>query len=141
MATTVCNEHEITVRQFFNVVHRYTERMKIHVVTDAQALEDHMHEFYLTDDFYKTQEEADRVLKYYGDAPVWNLHIEMDYDRIPRENHAYYCLVPTIVANCHYNDIREGYLREKEDRRKAKKREYQKKYRERKNNSGKEVQS
>ncbi len=32
--------------------------------------------------------------------------------------------VASIVANCHYTDMREGYLREKEDIRKAKAKAY-----------------
>ena len=36
-----------------------------------------------------------------------------------------------IVANCYYSDIREGLLREKEDIRKEKRREYRQR---RKNN-------
>lgn len=124
-----CNNFEITASKLLKVVHRSTERIKIHVVSDAAMIADKQHEFYITENFSKSREEIDRVLKYYGDTPVWNIHIEFDnvLDYPGRG------VIAAIVANCHYSDIREGFEREKADRRKEKRKEY---YRRRKEEDG-----
>lgn len=119
-----CDEHEITVEKLLKVIHNSTERIKIYVVAGGVTSEDRVRSFYLTEDFAESQEEIDRVLKYYGDVPVWNIHVEWDdktcYSSkgIVKGRH----VVASIVANCHYRDIRGGYLSEKEDIRKAKRR-------------------
>lgn len=122
-----CDEYEITVSKLLKVVHRYTERIKIYVVGDEESIKDKVKEFYLTEDFSKNEEEIDRVLKYYADVPVWNLHVSVEQAYSVRyQNSASKGVftVASIVANCHYQDIREGYLREKEDIRKAKAKAY-----------------
>lgn len=118
-----CNDYEITVAKLLNVVHRYTERIKIYVVSDLEMFEDGQREFYITKNFSESQAEIDRVLKYYGDVPVWNIHVGVDDADLYREHKGRYT-VASIVANCHYADVREGFLREREDLRKAKRREY-----------------
>lgn len=122
-----CKYNEITVEKLFNVVHRYTEPIKIYVVAGVEGCQDKVKDFYITQNFAKSQEEIDRVLKYYADVPVWNLHI--DFEGVRCKNGEVNCggLIASIVANCHYKDVREGYLREKEDIRKAKRKEYRKK--------------
>ena len=119
-----CKYYEITVEKLFNVVHRYTEPIKIHVVAGAEGFQDKVKDFYITENIAKSKEEIDRVLKYYADVPVWNLHIEFDEMRCKTEKVICKSLIASIVANCHYTDVREGYLREKEDVRKAKRKEY-----------------
>lgn len=124
-----CNDYEITISKLLNVVHRSTVRIKIHVVSDAAMIADRQHEFYITENFSKSREEMNRVLKYYGDTPVWNIHIEFDNElAYPGRG-----VIAAIVANCHYSDIREGFEREKADMKKAKRREY---YRRRKEEDG-----
>lgn len=122
-----CNEYEITISKLLKVVHNYSELIKIRVISDDAMREDNRHEFYLTENLSENQEETDRVLKYYADVPVWNIHatIENVYDiirngKMRNGNFA----VAAIVANCHYADVRKGFLREKEDMRKAKRKEY-----------------
>ena len=115
-----CKETEITIKKLYYVVHRYTEPIKIHVVSGAEGCQDKVNDFYITKNFAESQEETDRVLKYYADVPVWNLHIEYDCKRCSNGNVNCVGVFTSIVANCHYADVREGYLREKEDIRKAK---------------------
>ena len=119
-----CTEYEITVKKLYSVVHRYTEPIKIRVVSGAEGCIDKVRDFYITRNLAGTQEEIDRVMKYYADVPVWNLHIEYDSIRCSNGEVNSRGLVASIVANCHYADAREGYLREKEDIRKAKRKEY-----------------
>ena len=117
-----CNDYEITVSKLLDVVHKSTERIKIHVVSDILMFKDNMREFYITENFSENRAEMDRVLKYYGDVPVWNIHT--DIEDVPNNTQKGKYFVAVIVANCHYSDVREGYLREKEDIRKAKRREH-----------------
>ena len=119
-----CKYNEITVEKLFNVVHRYTEPIKIHVVGGIEGCQDKVKDFYITENFAKSQEEIDRVLKYYADVPVWNLHIDFDGVRCKSGEVSCRGLIASIVANCYYKDVREGYLREKEDRRREKRKEY-----------------
>ncbi len=121
-----CKENEITVEKLLKIVHHYTERIKIYVVGDAAAAQDKVScaDFYLTKNFSKDQEEIDRVLKYYADVPVWNLHVSIDGGFLYSDQCKGEYVVASIVANCHYTDMREGYLREKEDIRKAKAKAY-----------------
>ena len=119
-----CKYYEITVEKLFNVVHRSTEPIKIYVVAGAEGLQDKVKDFYITENIAKSQEEIDRVMKYYADVPVWNLHIDFDEMRCRTGKVICNSLIASIVANCHYKDVREGYLREKEDVRKQKRKEY-----------------
>lgn len=119
-----CEDYEITIKKLYRVVHRYTATIKIYVVPGAEGCQDKVHPFYITENLASAQEEIDRVLKYYADVPVWNLHIEYDGRRCSNGEVNSIGLVASIVANCHYADAREGYLREKEDMRKAKRKEY-----------------
>ena len=119
-----CKEYEITIEKLYRVVHRYTELIKIHVVSGVEGCNDKVKDFYITKNLAESQEETDRVMKYYADVPVWNLHIEHDGTRCSNGEVNSRGLVASIVANCHYADAREGYLREKEDIRKAKRKEY-----------------
>ncbi len=117
-----CSKYEITVENLLNVIHCSTEKIKIYVISDFEMINDKWREHYITEDFSGSQEEIDRVLKYYGDVPVWNIHIE--HDDCPIYGKKGKFVVASIVANCHYADAREGLLREKDDIRKAKRREY-----------------
>lgn len=124
-----CNEYEITIEKLLNIVHRYTDRIKIHVVSDRKSMEDKVHEFYLTENLCKNQEETDRVLKYYAKVPVWNLHVGLDEELIQEERSLCRTVITSIVANCHYEDMREGFLAEREDKCKERQRERQRQYR------------
>lgn len=128
-----CNEYEITVQKLLKVVHRSTERIKIHVVSDIEMFKDNRrHEFNITENFSENESEINRVLKYYGDVPVWNIHVDIDN---AYSNHKGRFSVVSIVANCYYSDAREGFLREKDDLRKAKRREYNRRRMENKENA------
>lgn len=124
-----CTENEITVKTLLNVVHTYTTRVKIHVVMGDAWLEcpeaKRMKDFELTNDQYgyisgysdEAKIEKERLLKYYGDCPVWNLSTFLSYDW---QKHSY---VSGIYAHCCYRDIRNGYLVEKQDIQERKKEE------------------
>lgn len=128
-----CNEYEITVQKLLKVVHRYTERIKIHVVSDIEMFKDNQrHEFNITENFSENESEINRVLKYYGDVPVWNIHVDIDN---AYSGHKGRFSVASIVANCYYSDARDGFLREKDDLRKAKRREYNRRRMENKENA------
>ena len=123
-----CNDYEISISKLLNVVHSSTELIKIRVIADAAMFEDKTHEFYLTNNFSESREEIERILKYYSDVPVWNIDFENTLN-YPKKGRG---VMAAIVANCHYSDIREALLREKEDIRKEKRKEYR---RRRKNNA------
>ena len=127
-----CNKHEITIEKLLGVVHSYTDPVRICVVMGDAWLKfaeaHYMRDFRLTDHCRWTDtEEAERLMKYYKDVPVWNLTVWVDgpvnYDR----GRSFYT---GIEARCKYEDIREAYLREKEDLKKERKREANRKYRE-----------
>ena len=120
-----CSQYEITIKQFRGFVHGYTERVQIKVIT--QPLDGSKGGIILlTDNLTGSEEETERVLKYYGDVPVWNLHVETK--SVPLVGMYYgnrgHLTMSILVANCYYKDIKDGYLREKADIRKAKQREY-----------------
>lgn len=121
-----CKEYEITVENLLKIIHRNTERIKIKVIASYEGTKDGVREFFLTENFSKSQEEIDRILKYYANVPVWNLHTEIDNKYLFCESQKGNFVVVSIVANCYYKDIRDGYLLEKSDIRKAKAKEYRK---------------
>ena len=128
-----CLKYEITVEKLLHIVHRYTEPIKIYVVSGAEGCQDRVKDFWITRNFAGSQEEIDRVLKYYADVPVWNLHIEFDVTRCKSGEVNCRGLIASIAANCYYKDVREGYLREKEDRRREKRKEYRERKKEKEN--------
>lgn len=124
-----CGQYEITIEKLMNVVHNYTDPIRIEVVMgDAWMTCDEakrMRDFTLTECYsYRDKAEEARLLKYYKDVPVWNLTVWTDGMHCTEKGRAMYM---GIEARCHYKDIREGWLAEKADR----KREQQKAYRER----------
>ena len=126
------NEHEITVEKLLNVVHSYTDPIRISVVMgDAWLSCDeakHMHDFFLTEFLTRNnKEEKERLLRYYKDVPVWNLVV---WTRETYVNDRGRAILMGIEAHCHYKDIREGYLAEREDIRRQKRKEYRKRKKE-----------
>lgn len=125
------SKYEITVEKLLNVVHSYTDPIRISVVMGDAWLSceeaKHMHNFFLTECLTRhNNEETERLLKYYKDVPVWNLVVWAD-GTFP--NNRGRALFMGIEAHCHYKDIREGYLAEREDMRIQKQREYRKRKR------------
>ena len=123
-----CNEYEITIEKLMRVVHNYTDPIRIRVVIgDAWRTCDeakHMRDFFLTEYYsYRCREEQERLLKYYKDVPVWNLVVWTDGCYSSEKGRTMYM---GIEAHCHYKDIREGWLAEKDAVRKAKRAEYRK---------------
>ena len=115
----------ISVEKLLNIVHYHTERIKIYVVGVPPYFRYNgcTGEFYLTTDLSGSKEETERILKYYRNVPVWNLHVDIsDVCNYPRPGHGRF-VVGAIVANCYFADIQEGLAQEKEDKRKAKARE------------------
>ena len=122
-----CKDYEITIEKLLRVVHNYTNPIRIYVVVGDERWDcdeaRRMHDFELTHCYsYYDKEETERLLKYYKDVPVWNLTAWHDVDC--RE------IRYGIEAHCHYRDVREGYLAEKADKRRAKQREYRKRRKE-----------
>lgn len=105
----------------------------INVVTDCEALKDRVSEYYLTTDLSGDESETQRILKYYGNVPVWNLHVKfIDCKRLPGVKRVTGCgIIGAIVANCYYRDVKPYRLIEVKDIKNAKQREY---YRKRNNN-------
>ena len=123
-----CNESEITIERLMNVVHNYTDPIRIRVVMGNAWLTceeaKHMRDFYLTERYgYTDAAERERLLKYYKDVPVWNLAVWMDCDLYSKYGRAIYT---GIEAHCNYKDIREGYLAERADIKRESRREYYK---------------
>lgn len=123
-----CNECEITIEKLIQLVHSYTDPIKISVVmSDAWLTCDearHMSDFCLTSSYtWKNKEETERLLKYYKDVPVWNLCVWVKGTYPSDKGRALYM---GIEAHCHYKDIREGWLAEKADIKRQKQREYRK---------------
>lgn len=123
-----CNEGEITIEKLMNVVHNYTDPIRIRVVMGNARLTcdeaRRRRDFYLTERYsYTDRVERERLLKYYKDVPVWNLVVWMECDQYSKERRAIYT---GIEAHCHYRDIREGYLAEQADKKREKRREYRK---------------
>lgn len=130
-----CKEYEITIEKLLNVVHSYTDPIRIYVIIgdawltceEARGTR-RLHDFYLTKAHTEyDDEEKERLIKYYKDVPVWNITAWHDVDC--RE------IRYGIEARCHYKDVREGYLAEKADLKRAKERERRKKKREQKERS------
>lgn len=123
-----CNKSEITIEKLIQLVHSYTDPIKIRVIMgDAWLTCDeasHMSDFYLTTLYtWENKEETERLLKYYKDVPVWNLCVWVDGTYSSDKGRAVYM---GIEAHCHYKDIREGWLAEKADIKRQKQREYRK---------------
>lgn len=128
-----CTKHELTIEQLLNVVHSYTDPIRIRVIIgdawltceEARGTR-RLHDFYLTVGFRAYTDEGDaekeRLLKYYKDVPVWNLTAWHEVDC--RE------IRYGIEARCYYRDVREGYLAEKADLKRAKERERRRKKKE-----------
>lgn len=128
-----CSECEITIEKLMNIVHNYTDPIRICVVMgDAWLTCDEakrMRDFVLTERYsYRNKEEEERLLKYYKDVPVWNLTVWIDNSPFAMEYGR--PLFMGIEARCHYKDLREGWLAEKADKERARKREYRKRKRE-----------
>lgn len=124
-----CGKYEITIEKLIDVVHNYTDPIRIEVIMgDAwMTCEEarRMRNFILTKSYsYRDKAEEDRLLKYYKDVPVWNLTVWTDGPESSPKGRAFHC---GIQAECHYKDIREGWLAERADIRRAKRREYRKK--------------
>lgn len=127
-----CKKDEITIEKLLEVVHSYTDPVRIIVIMgDAQlkfAEANYMHDFRLTDHCRWTDtEEVERLMKYYKDVPVWNLTVWVDGPVCTDRGRTFFA---GIEARCHYEDIREAYLREKEDLKRERKREANRRYRE-----------
>ena len=128
-----CKADEITIEKLLNIVHNYTDPIRIEVImADAWLTCDeakHMHDFTITERYsYRDKEERERLLKYYKDVPVWNLTVWHDGPHCTENGRTYYS---GIEAHCHYKDIREGWLAEKADKARERRREYRKKKKER----------
>jgi hypothetical protein len=127
----VSQEYSITIEKLLNIVHSYTDPIRINVIIDNPGLiyEEaiRMKDFALTSCLKRDNEtETERLLKYYKDVPVWNLTVWHDFTYFDngdyRSGFAY-----GIQANCYYSDIRNGYLAEKVDIAKKKRKEQRQK--------------
>lgn len=124
--------YEITVEKLLAVVHTYTDPIRIHVVMGDAWLTceeaKYMRDFNLVKCYRNSGDDEDtkekeRLLRYYKDCPVWNLVVWADGPYSSPRGRQFLC---GIEAHCHYKDIREGWLAEREDIKRAKRREYYK---------------
>lgn len=124
-----CDRQEITIEKLMNVVHNFTDPIRIMVVMNHAACANfpearRMHDFILTACYsYRDGKEQERLLKYYKDVPVWNLTVWQDgpYSSGTGRTYCY-----GIEARCYYEDIREGWLAEKADKTKERRKERRK---------------
>lgn len=131
-----CEKCEITVEKLMDIVHNYTDPIRICVMMgDAWLTCDEakrMRDFVLTERYsYRDQKEKERLLKYYRDVPVWNLTVWVD--KYPFATEHGRPLFMGIEARCHYKDMREGWLAERADRERERKRAYRKRIKEEQN--------
>lgn len=122
------SEYEVTIEHLIKLVHAYTDPIRIHVVIDNRFKFDeakNMRDFDLVKRLFKgsrqSEKEMDRLMKYYKDVPVWNLTVWVDGTYYTDKGRT---ISMGINANCHYSDIREGWLAEQNDIRREKRREY-----------------
>lgn len=122
------SEYEVTIEHLIKLVHAYTDPIRIHVFIDNRFKFDeakNMRDFYLVKRLFKgsrqSEKEMDRLMKYYKDVPVWNLTVWVDETYYTDKGRT---ISMGINANCHYSDIREGWLAEQNDIRREKRREY-----------------
>ena len=139
--------------QFLRSIHYYTELVKIYVVIGDAWLDDYkegrrrnLSDFWLTENAFDGMRgggetpELERLLKYYADVPVWNVcgefterpyydHCKWDGKRMQGRH-----ITSCITARVHFRDIRDAYYREKTDIQREKRREYNKKRKEAKEN-------
>lgn len=144
---------KIPLWQLMASCHYFTERLRIEVVIGDAWLDEKnagnrrtIHDFTLTEDAFADYkkiapvsdgDEIERLLHYYADAPCWNVTADFKTVRSWQMKDGYNgrdAVTPIIVARVHYRDIREGYLRERDDIRKAKNRKKAEEKRKEKNN-------
>lgn len=115
----VSQEYSITIEKLLNIVHSYTDPIRINVIMDNSGLiyeeARRMKDFVLTSCLKRDNEtETERLLKYYKDVPVWNLSVWHDFT-YANSGEYQSCLAFGIQAQCHYSDIRNGFLAESVD--------------------------
>ena len=128
---------KIPLHEFLALCHRWTERVRIRVVMGDGWLkfEEAAHlggEWVLTDNAFAEEDgkwpELERLLKYYAEAPVWNIVARLFQPLthlMNRKAGKTGDLVGTAIeVHVHYEDIREGFLAEKDAIRRRKRREY-----------------
>lgn len=129
-----CWDSEITLRQLIGVTHAYTSILMIVVVSDFASTQDmpkgcRTIPQYLSKNVFgtgmgrqpmgtehgnPTSDEVERILKYYGDCPCWNLTARPQYTD-------WIGVVPVLAVHVHFRDIRASYIAERNDIRRAKK--------------------
>ncbi len=135
---------KIPLHEFLALCHRWTERVRIRVVMGDAWLkfEEAANlggEWALTENAFAEEDgkwpELERLLKFYADAPVWNIVARLFQPLIHLMNRKYGKtgdLAGTVIeAHVHYEDIREGFLAEKDAIRRRKRREYRQRAKER----------
>lgn len=110
-----------TPQQFIDFTHKSTERMAIYVIVDNYTEIEKIKGLKRMKNFYLTQDlnsEKERILKYYGNAPLWNLHVDFSTwcGHTSGAKYNYSGLGYVLVANVHFSDILEGFLREKAEK-------------------------
>lgn len=130
---------DFTIKQFLNSIHRYTERVDIVIVNDLYGAGNKYRRVpeTLSEDVFKGndygEKEEKRLLKYYGDVPVWNVCARIvnvcDCHNFRHNGMPY---VPAIIGHVHFSDIKDGWEKEKTDNARRKRAEYRMRRKERK---------
>ena len=130
--------NNLTVKQFLDSIHRYTEWVNIKIVNDIWQEERKAPE-YLSRDVFKAVDkdhygdaEYNRLIEYYGSFHVWNVHATFEWlnNSSCFINEKGHFGTPAIEAHIHFSEIRDAWYRERADIKKAKRREYNRKRRE-----------
>ena len=120
-----CNESEITLKKLIRLVHNSTEDLDIRIVSGGRAtdgISPRIIPDYLETDVYgdykycEENPKVQRILRYYGGCPCWNL-----VAKLKRDGKGVY---PCLEVHIHFRDIRASWLQEREDKKKEKSRKY-----------------
>ena len=129
------NTSDITMRQFLKCFHKYTEWVDIKIVNDEFTEYRNIPQYLSRDLFHGIdygEQEIERLVKYYGDVPVWNVHADIESaGRNYRDMHNGNFFTPIICGNVHFSDIKDAWFREKEDKKRNRDRQYRKMKKER----------
>ena len=119
-----CKKNEITLRQLINTCHYSTEILSIYIVQDYICTKDMPKGCkkipqYLSQNVFMTNlgsfgslknDEVERILKYYGDCPCWNL--------VARFESYHTGILPVLETHVYFRDIKASFIQEHKERRK-----------------------
>ena len=123
-----CHESEITLKKLIRLVHGSTEELDISIVRGSYKATEGVNERtipnYLVEDVFDeygfdfdNNPKIQRILKYYGDCPCWNMVAKW------KNTYTGKGLYPCLEVHIHFRDIRAAWIQEQEDIKKEKARQ------------------